>query len=333
MTRANIPGAKKAAIVLLTMGEELASNVLKHMDQEEIHTISACSRELSKLPYEVFKQVVEEFLQRASSEEILPYSGENYFRKLLVKAIGEKRAETLLGKVSGGQEKLQILRRIDPKVLANFLRNEHPQTAALIVAHLDPEQSILVLGELPETMHAEIIMRIAKLDSVAPEVINEIEEVLENEIKDRGADAGKKVGGLKPAAEIVNHMDKTWESSIMARIEEESPDLAEEIRKLMFIFDDLVAVDDRGIQAVLKEVASNELALALKTASGEVQNLIFKNMSQRGAEMLKEDMEAMGPVRLSDVEKAQQSVIKTARRLEAEGKIIIRRGGADDVLV
>lgn len=333
MTSQNIPGPKKAAIILLAMGEELAANVLKYMDQEDIQRISDHSRELSKLPNEAFKEIIEEFLQKASSEAVISYGGENYFRKLFVKAVGEKKAGDLLESGTSSQEKLKMLRKMDPKVLANFLISEHPQTVALILAHLNPEQSIIVLGELPETIQAEVLMRIAKLEKVSPEIINEIEAILTSEIKDSGVNEGKRVGGLKPAAEIINQMDKTWEGTIMTRIEEESPDLAEEIRKLMFVFDDLAAIDDKGMQTILKEVSTEELAMALKTASEEVKHLVFKNMSQRGGEMLKEDMEVMGPARLSDVEKAQQNIIRTARRLESEGKIIIRRGGAEDVMV
>jgi flagellar motor switch protein FliG len=225
---------------------------------------------------------------------------------------------------------LESLKWLDPKAIANFITHEHPQTIALILAHLeDPEQTATVLKELPENLQADVVYRMATLESIQPGVVSEIDEVLSREMQQAGAMGTSKVGGIEAVAEMLNSLDKSTETRILATIEESNPDLAEQIRELMFTFEDLVLVDSRGMQLILKEIPQEELALGLKTASDPIKELIFSSMSQRAAEMLREDLEVLGPVKVSDVERAQQNMVKAARKLEEEGKVVIGGRGGD----
>jgi flagellar motor switch protein FliG len=284
----------------------------------------------------VTKKVLEEFYELISETEDYIFSEKSSSKDTIVDALGEERARGILGGVnlgSGTGRNLESLEMVDAKSLSNFLVNEHPQTVAVIVAHLEPEKKGEVLKRLPESLQAEVVLRMANLDHVAPELIAEIDSVLKRELSSMSTVEQSALGGVQPVAEMLNVMDKNTETSIMSRLEEKDPLLAEEIRKLMFVFDDIVKIDDKGIQALLKEVPNDKLLLALKTANEEIKNKVFKNISQRAAEMLREDLSNMGPSRLSDVETAQQEIVNAARRLEAEGKILIARGGSEDALV
>jgi flagellar motor switch protein FliG len=232
-----------------------------------------------------------------------------------------------------GSRTLEALELVDSRTLANFLVGEHPQTIALILAHLDSNKKTDVLKRLPESIQTEVVLRISNLDFISPSLIAQVDEVLKQELATLGSIDTQQLGGVQPIAEMLNVMDKASEQNIMARVEEKDPQLAEEIRKLMFVFEDIVFIDDRGMQALLKEVPNDKLVLALKTAPEEIKEKIFKNISKRAAELLKEDLGSMGPVRVSDVEGAQQEIINIAKRLEAEGKIMIARGGDGDALV
>jgi flagellar motor switch protein FliG len=222
---------------------------------------------------------------------------------------------------------------VDSRTLANFLVSEHPQTIALVVAHLDPEKKVEVIKRLPEYIQAEVVLRISNMDYISPEIITQVDEVLKRELSRMGTIEQTALGGVEPVANMLNIMDKTTEGAIMSKIEEKDPILAEEIRKLMFVFEDIVKIDVRGIQSILKEVPNEKLILALKNASDDIRQKFFSSMSQRAATLLQEDLGAMGPVRISDVEAAQQEIDNVARKLEQEGKIVIARGGEDDVLV
>jgi flagellar motor switch protein FliG len=255
---------------------------------------------------------------------------------MIIDALGEERARGILGGLninSGSSRTLESLEMVDAKSLSTFLVNEHPQTVAVILAHLEPEKKGEVLRRLPESLQAEVVLRMANLDNVDPELIAEIDKVLKNQLSNTHTVEQASLGGVQPVAEMLNVMDKNSEQSIMSRLEEKDPLLAEEIRKLMFVFEDIAKIDDRGIQILLKEVPNDKLLLALKTANDDIRNKIFKNISARAAEMLREDLANMGPARLSDVESAQQEIVNAARRLEAEGKIIIARGGTEDAMV
>src|SRR6185436_11889010 len=220
-----------------------------------------------------------------------------------------------------------------PRTLANFLMNEHPQTTAVVLAHLTPDRKCEVLKKLPEPVQTEVVLRIANLDFISPSLLAQVDEILKQELATLGSIDTQQLGGVSPIAEMLNVMDKTTEQGIMARVEERDPQLAEEIRRLMFVFEDILFIDDRGMQMLLKEVANDKLVVALKTAPDEIKDKIFRNISKRAADLLREDLEAMGPVKLSDVEGAQQEVVNIAKRLEAEGKIMISRGGEADALV
>lgn len=329
-------GFEKAAILMNYLGPDALKTLLKGLDDGDIRKLLNVMPKYRVVPVNVTKKVLEEFFELINETEDYIFSEISSSKDAIVAALGEERARGILGGinvVTGGGRTLESLEMVDAKSLSNFLVNEHPQTVAVILAHLEPEKKGEVLKRLPEALQAEVVLRMANLDHVAPELIAEIDSVLKKELASMSSVEQTALGGVQPVAEMLNVMDKNTESSIMSRLEEKDPLLAEEIRKLMFVFDDIVKIDDRGIQTLLKEVPNDRLLLALKTASEEIKTKVFKNLSQRAADMLRDDLSNMGPARLSDVESAQQEVVNAARRLEAEGKILIARGGSEDALV
>ncbi|MEZ0392292.1 MAG: flagellar motor switch protein FliG [Pseudobdellovibrionaceae bacterium] len=332
----NLRGFEKAAILVNYLGKDALRVFFKTLDDGDVRKLLNVMQKYRVVPVHVTKKVLEEFYELVSETEDYIFSEKSSGKDTIVEALGEERARGILGGVnlnSGGNRNLESLEMVDAKSLSTFLVNEHPQTVAVILAHLEPEKKGEVLKRLPDALQAEVVLRMANLDHVAPELIAEIDAVLKRELASMSTVEQAALGGVQPVAEMLNVMDKNTETSIMSRLEEKDPLLAEEIRKLMFVFDDIVKIDDRGIQTLLKEVDNGKLLLALKTASEEIRNKIFKNISQRAAEMLREDLNNMGPSRLSDVEQAQQEIVNAARRLEAEGKILIARGGSEDALV
>ncbi|MCX7977400.1 MAG: flagellar motor switch protein FliG [Bdellovibrionaceae bacterium] len=330
-----LKGFDKAAILINYLGKDALRIVLKRMDDGDIRKLINVMSKYRVVPVHVTKRVLEEYYEMLSEAEDYIFSEGVSSKESIVDAIGEERARAILGglNIATGVRSLESLEMVDAKSLANFLVNEHPQTVAVILAHLEPEKKGEVLKRLPESLQAEVVLRMANLDHVDPELIQEIDRVLKQQLANTATVEQSSLGGVQPVAEMLNVMDKNTETAIMSRLEEKDPLLAEEIRKLMFVFDDIVKIDDRGIQTLLKEVPNEKLLLALKTANDEIRNKIFKNISARAAEMLREDLANMGPSRLSDVEAAQQEIVNTARRLEAEGKIIIARGGSEDAMV
>lgn len=329
-------GFDKAAILINYLGKDAIKVLLRRMDDGDIRKLINQMSKMRVVPVHVTKRVLEEFYEMISETDDYIFSEEISAKETIVDALGEERARGILGGLNltgTGSKSLESLEMVDAKSLATFLVNEHPQTVAVILAHLEPEKKGEVLKRLPETLQAEVVLRMANLDHVDPELIGEIDRVLKNQLSNTATVEQASLGGVQPVAEMLNVMDKNTETAIMSRLEEKDPLLAEEIRKLMFVFDDIVKIDDRGIQALLKEVANDKLLLALKTASEEIRSKVFKNISQRAAEMLREDLSNMGPSRLSDVEGAQQEIVNAARRLEAEGKILIARGGSEDAMV
>lgn len=329
-------GFEKAAILLNYLGKDAMRVLLKGLDDGDIRKLLNVMQKYRVVPVNVTKKVLEEFYELVSESQDYIFSERPASKDAIVEALGEERARGILGGVnlnSASGRTLESLEMVDAKSLSTFLVNEHPQTVAVILAHLEPEKKGEVLKRLPDALQAEVVLRMANLDHVAPELIAEIDAVLKRELASMSTVEQAALGGVQPVAEMLNVMDKNTETSIMSRLEEKDPLLAEEIRKLMFVFDDIVKIDDRGIQSLLKEVPNDKLLLALKTASEEIKNKIFKNISGRAAEMLREDLGNMGPSRLSDVEGAQQEIVNVARRLEAEGKILIARGGSEDALV
>ncbi|OGL64887.1 MAG: flagellar motor switch protein FliG [Candidatus Tectomicrobia bacterium RIFCSPLOWO2_02_FULL_70_19] len=330
-------GSEKAAILLLNIGEELAAKVLQKMAEDEIQHVGNYMASIGVVAPEAAKKVNQEFLARLAGGSSRGFNVGNVasVRKLLEAALGAEQAESMISNLSVPTEEagIETLRILDAKTIANFLKNEHPQTIALILAHLEPEKSSDVLSYLSETIRGEVAYRMATLDRIPPGVINDLDTILGNELAASGSGQSQMVGGVASVAELLNHVDKANENLIISKIEELNPELADNIRQLMFTFDDLIFVDDRGIQLILREVSNEELTIGLKGAGDEVREKLFKNLSERAAAMIKEDLEAMGPVRLSDVEKAQQNIVRIAKRLEDEGKIIIARGGGGDVFL
>ncbi len=331
-----LKGFDKAAILINYLGKDALKSLFKNMEDGDIRKLINLMSKYRVVPVHVTKKVLEEFYEMISETEDYIFSEAVSNKDSIVDALGEERARGILGGLnisSGGARSLESLEMVDAKSLATFLVNEHPQTVAVILAHLEPEKKGEVLKRLPEALQAEVVLRMANLDHVDPELIAEIDRVLKNQLANTATVEQASLGGVQPVAEMLNVMDKNTETSIMSRLEEKDPLLAEEIRKLMFVFDDITKIDDRGIQTLLKEIPNEKLLLALKTASEDIRGKIFKNISARAAEMLREDLSNMGPSRLSDVEGAQQEIVNAARRLEAEGKILIARGGSEDAMV
>ena len=332
----SLKGFDKAAILINFLGKDAIKLLLKYMEDGDIRKLLSVMNKYRVVPIHVTKRVLEEYYEMISESEEYIFSESVTSKDMIVDALGEDRARGILGGLniaSGSARTLESLEMVDAKSLATFLVSEHPQTVAVILSHLEPEKKGEVLKRLPEALQAEVVLRMANLEHVDPELIAEIDKVLKNQLANTASVEQGTLGGVQPVAEMLNVMDKNTETSIMSRLEEKDPLLAEEIRKLMFVFDDIIKIDDRGIQVLLKEVANDKLLLALKTASEDIKNKIFKNLSQRAAEMLREDLSNMGPSRLSDVESAQQEIVNAARRLEAEGKILIARGGSEDAMV
>jgi len=333
MAVGKLTGPKKAAILLLALGEEGAAEVIKNLEDSEIQQVGYYMARFTDVAPEELDVVLEEYYQKNSGEggSFLINASGDFVKNTLAKALGSDRAKDLVDNLSANVEEsaLESLKWLDPKAIANFIMHEHPQTIALILAHLeDPEQTATVLKELPENLQADVVYRMAILESIQPGVVTEIDEVLSREMQAAGAMGTSKVGGIEAVAEMLNSLDKSTETRILATIEESNPDLAEQIRELMFTFEDMVLIDSRGMQLILKEMPQDQLTIALKTASEPIKELIFSSMSQRAAEMLREDLEVLGPVKVSDVEKAQQEMVKVSRRMEEEGKIVIGgRGG------
>ena len=329
-----LSGQEKAAILLSALGPTTTKLIFKHMKDNDVKRMINTMSALSKSPIWMVKRVLEEFYSAINEDAELLFS-ENKGRDFILGTLGEDRAKQLLGQIVdvGNNNTLESLELVDTRTLANFLINEHPQTIALICAHLPVEKKVDVLRKLPEGLQAEVVLRVANLDFVSPELIAQLDDVLKTELSTLGSIDTQQLGGIEPIADMLNLMDKNSEKNIMARVEEKDPELAEEIRKLMFVFEDVVYVDDRGIQELLKIVDNQKLVIALKTAPDDVKTKLFKNMSNRAATLLREDLEAMGPTKISDVEKAQQEIVQQLKDLEAKGKAIISRGGEGDAFV
>jgi flagellar motor switch protein FliG len=330
----DMTGIEKSALLLNILGNQVTAQIFKKMKDNDVKRLVSAMGSVSKVPVNAVKVILERFYQEISEEDTLIF-GHAQGREFVLATLGEERAKTVLGQLSvvEGSRTLEALELVDSRTLSNFLVNEHPQTIALILAHLEPNKKCDVLRKLPEGIQTEVVLRISNLDFISPNLIAQVDEVLKQELATLGSIDTQQLGGVQPIAEMLNVMDKTSEQNIMARVEEKDPQLAEEIRKLMFVFDDIMFIDDRGMQALLKEVDNSKLVIALKTAPEEIKEKIFKNISKRAADILRDDLAAMGPLRLSDVETAQQEIVNITKRLEAEGKVIISRGGDGDSMV
>jgi len=333
-----LTGGQKAAILLFSLGEDLAAEILKNLDEEELKKLGTSMSRVFSLSPEVFDSVFAEYHSLASSHRPLvlnPHQRSQFIRNVFSKAIRGERGQALIDEITlrGKWNLFQKIRKLDSRTLANLIRNEHPQTIAVVLAHLDAGHSAGILDELPLQVQTDVLYRIAQLERVPPAVLEEIDQILQDEVSGVENAEGGKVGGIRSAAEILNQMNPSVENQVLQSLDEQQQGLADEIRRLMFVFEDLINVDDRSIMAILKEVEVETLKMALKTASEELKERIFKNMSERASQMMKEDLEVMGPVRLRDVEAAQQTIIKTGKRLENEGKAILTGKSREDIFV
>ncbi len=322
-----LSGVEKAAAFLSLIGEDAATQIFKHLDPLDLARVIPMMAKV-KIPPELADVVLKDFCDKTGS--VMRGVDEEYIKDVLVKAFGQESAKKLIDKIESGASAFDVLRWLDTGAIANMLSREHPQTIAIILAHLEPTQAAEVMAKLPENLKIDVSLRIASLDQISPTILNDLEDVLQSQLQ--SYTRGKKIGGIRTVSEILNQMDRASEDLILKNIEEKDQILADEIRKLMFTFDDLIMIEDKGIQMVLKEITTDDLSLALKMAADELKVKIFKNMSQRAVQILKEEIEAKGAVKVSDVEKAQMNIVRVARRLEEEGKIVIGGKGGEELI-
>lgn len=328
-------GREKAAMLLISLGPERSAEIFKHLKEEEIEQLTLEIANIRTVTPEEKEKVLEEFYQICLAQEYIAEGGISYAKEILEKALGTQKALDVINKltVSLQVRPFEFVRKADPAQLLNFIQKEHPQTIALILAYLKPQQAAVVLAALPQDKQADVARRIAVMDRTSPEIIKEVERILEKNLSSLVTEDFTAAGGVQAIVNILNTVDRGTEKYIMETLEIEDTDLAEEIRKRMFVFEDILSLDNRSIQRFLREVDNNLLAVALKGATEEVQKVIYSNMSKRLAEMIREDIEYMGPVRLKDVEEARQKIVNIIRKLEDAGEIIISRGGGDEIIV
>ncbi|NLM69805.1 MAG: flagellar motor switch protein FliG [Firmicutes bacterium] len=333
--RGRLSGKEKAAILLISLGPEASAQVFKHLSDDEIEDLTLQIASMRKIDSEVRERVLSEFSEMMQAREYVEQGGINYAREVLEAALGKEKARMIIERLTATLQvrPFDFARKTEPTQILSFIQNEHPQTIALVLAYLRPEQASLILSALPPEKQVDVARRIATLDRTTPEVLEDIESTLEQRLSAYEIHDYTAAGGIDSAVEILNQVDRATEKTIMEALEEDDPELAEEIRKRMFVFEDIVTLDDRAIQLIIREVDSRDLALALKTASEEVADRIYRNMSKRAANLLKEDIEFMGPVRLRDIEEAQSRVVSVVRRLEESGDLIISRGEEDELIV
>jgi flagellar motor switch protein FliG len=328
-------GRQKAAIFLVSIGSEISSEIFKYLREDEIETLTFEIARLETIEPDQKDAILMEFQELMMANQFITTGGIDYARELLEKSLGSQKAIDIINRLTSSLQvrPFDFIRRTDPAHLLNFIQQEHPQTIALILAYLEPNKASIILQNLPHEVQSDVARRIATMDRTSPEVLREVERVLEKKLSTLSSEDYTAAGGVESIVEILNLVDRSSEKQIIEALEDEDPELAEEIKKRMFVFEDIVMLDDRAIQKVMREVDSQELAKALKSVDTEVQDKIFRNMSKRAAGMLKEDMEYMGPIRLKDVEEAQQKIVSIIRHLEDTGEIVVARSGEDELVV
>lgn len=333
--RGGLTGKQKAAILIVTLGPELSANVYKHLREEEIEDLTLEIANIKKVEPQLRDEILAEFKEIAKAQEYIATGGIEYARNLLEKAFGPVKAEEIILRLTSSLQvrPFDFARRADPNQLFNFIQGEHPQTISLIMAYLQPEQAAAILSSLSPEEQVEVAKRLATMEGTSPEVLSEVESVLEKRLASFINQESTSAGGIQAVVEILNRVDRTTEKTIMDGLETVDPELAESVRKRMFVFEDVAGLDDRAIQRIIREVESKDWALALKGSNEVVQQKIFKNMSQRAASMLKEEIDYLGPVRLREVEEAQQRIVAIIRKLEDAGEVVISRGGEDEIIV
>lgn len=326
---------QKAAILFITLGPEYSAKVFQHMADDEIEKITLEIASQKQVTPEQKAQVISEFYQMAMAKNYISTGGLEYAQSVLEKALGSEKAASIINRLTTSLQvrPFDFLKKTDPSQLLNFIQNEHPQTIALIMAYLDPDQAATILASLSQERQAEVARRIAMMDRTSPEILREVERVLERKLSSLVTQDFTTAGGVKAIVEVLNRVDRTTEKTIIETLEVDNPELTEEIKRLMFVFEDIVMLDDRSLQMVLREVDTKDLSLALKATPKEVAAKVFKNMSSRAADMLREEIEYMGPVKIRDVEEAQQKIVNVIRNLEDKGEIVVSRGKGDEMIV
>lgn len=329
-----LDGVEKAAILLLSLSEEDAAQILKHLEPKQVQKVGLAMAQMTDLNQAKISAVHRLFIEQIQNFSTIGFQSEEFIKRALTAALGEEKAANLIDQIvlGGGAKGLDSLKWMDSKQVANIIRNEHPQIQTIVLSYLDPEQSAEILSQFPEKVRLDLTMRIANLEEVQPAALQELNEIMEKQFAGQAGTQTAKMGGLKAAADILNYMDTNIEGQLMDSIREHDEEMAQQIQDLMFVFENLVDVDDRGIQTLLREVQQDVLMKALKGTDETLKEKIFKNMSKRAAELLQDDLEAMGPVRVSDVEAAQKEILSTARRLSDAGEIMLGSGGGDEFL-
>jgi len=335
MKKLEMNSREKAAILMISLGPEVAASVYKHLSEEEMEWLTLQISSMKRIDPEEKLVVLDEFHELAMAQNYITQGGIGFAKSVLEKALGEEKAMELIYRLTSTLQvrPFEFARKADPKQLLNFIQNEHPQTIALVLAHLAPAKSGQILSELPAEAQSDVARRIATMDRMNPEIISEVEKILERNLSQAGMQDFAQSGGIEAVVQVLNGVDRTTERTILDTLEIQDPELAEEIKKRMFVFEDIVTLDARAIQRIIREVSNEDLLLALKVSSDDVKDMVYRNMSQRMVESFKEDMEFMGPVRLRDVEEAQSRIVGIIRRLEDMGEIVVARGGGDDIVV
>lgn len=330
-----LKGREKAAVLLVSLGPEVASKIYKNLDESTIEMLTMEIAGLRKIQSSQREEVLKEAQELLLAKEYMTQGGVDYAKKLLEASLGPERAQEILRRITASLQvrPFDFIRQTDPQQILAFVQNEHPQTIALIISYMEPKQAAQVMGGLPPNLQVEVAKRIASMERVTPEVLREVERVLERKVSTVLSQDFTIAGGLDALVAIINNADRATERNIMEKLEEEDPELAEEVKKRLFVFEDILGLDDRSLQRVLRDVDMKDVSLALKGASEALREKFFKNMSKRAVEMLKEDMEYMGPVRVRDVEEAQQKIVNVIRALEEAGEIVIARGGEEELIV
>ena len=334
MGKKKLGGKEKAAILLITLGPQKSAEIFKHLNEEEIEELTLEIANMRLVSPEEKQEAIEDFYQICLAQEFITEGGINYAKDVLERALGSQKAIDVINKLTTSLQvrPFEFIRKADPTQLFNYIQNEHPQTIALILSYLKPSQAGQILSNLSQEKQAEVARRIAVMDRTSPEIIKQIEEILENKFSNMVQQDYTIAGGIQSIVSILNVVDRGTEKHIMEELEMRDAELSEEIKRRMFVFDDIVTLDGRSIQRFIREIDNTQWAISLKSASEEVKNVIFTNMSKRLVEMIEEDMEFMGPVRVKDIEEAQQNIVNVIRRLEEEGEIVTPRGG-DDLIV
>ena len=328
-------GLQKSAILLIALGPEKSSSIFKHLKEEEIEELTLEIANTRSITPQIKEGIIDEFYQLCLAQQYIAEGGIGYAKELLEKALGTEKAMSVIGKLTASLQvkPFEFVRKTDASQLLNFIQDEHPQTIALILSYLSPLQASMIISALPQERQADVAKRVAMMDRTSPDIIKEVEKILESKLANLVNQDYTIIGGVDAVVEILNAVDRGTEKHIMETLEIEEPELADEIRKKMFVFEDILLLDDRSIQRVLRDVDNNDLAIALKGANEQVQTAIFNNLSKRLSAMIREDMEYMGPVRMKDVEEAQQKIVNIIRKLEDSAEIVISRGGGDEIVV